>query len=164
MQAKETLKEMEQGAFELEDGDAVDKKLPRATDLRFWNPEAAALWSVILTPMFVGILHFLNDRQLGVTTMRRWAVISLLADSAVTLTLVWLLRTHWNVWTPFLIGGMLSWYTIASFFLVAQGQSKYLVSEFGSKYPRKGLMQAVLVGLALMMLAGIIGRLLQDQS
>lgn len=56
--AKAAIAEYEQGAFQLEgDESAQAEPAPQATNLALWSPDAAAFWSLWLTPVFGTTLH-----------------------------------------------------------------------------------------------------------
>jgi hypothetical protein len=113
-----------------------------------WNPNAAANWSLIFTPMFGAFLHMRNWQALGeqgkARTSRYWVVVGATVFSGLTLLSALqaqskgagsLIRT-----AGFIL--LLSWY-----FGSARAQSRYVKERFGNKYPRRGWGKPILAAL-----------------
>jgi hypothetical protein len=121
-----------------------------------WNPEAAAGWSLIFTPIFGALLHRRNWLALGEPAkagqQRAWifATVMLLL---LTVTLSVLLPEHRGVDVGARFAGLailLAWY-----FSTAKHQRLYVEARFGKTYPRKSWTQPLLLGV--LGLAGLLG-------
>lgn len=128
----------------------------RATDLALWGPDAAAFWSLWLTPVFGTTLHYLNSRTLQFKTGS--ALCWWLAGIALTLAALFAtLTVHWNVAGVMLASSMTSCFTLVWYVFAGRAQSKYIVSSFGSRYVKLPLLP-VWLGTACALLAlGLVG-------
>ena len=134
----------------------VDGITPERTNVPpLWNPDAAANWSLLFTPIFGSWLHMLNWRALGETER---------AKSAKT----WLLLL-----APLIVGGdlavalmpgggitegvallrfvlLLAWY-----FGSARGQARLVKAQYGNDYVRRRWARPLLGATGLWATAGI---------
>ena len=115
-----------------------------------WNPNAAALWSIIFTPLFGAWLHALNWRALG-DKDRETASMNWVYASGALLVLFLLVEV--------LVPGdsnkgdaasrtiefafLLAWY-----FGSARDQVKFVKDELGGSFTRKHWRQPLLIGVA----------------
>jgi ATP-dependent protease ClpP protease subunit len=133
---------------------------PTESSLSLWNPNAAALWSVLFTPAFGAFLHAKNAESLGraeeVRTNRVWAYISLaftaliFIDSLFSNALYVIPEAVMNV-VPVII--LLSWYLV-----VARKQIKYVKDTYKNNYQRKSWLKPILVVIGIpiaMFIAGV---------
>jgi hypothetical protein len=117
-----------------------------------WNPNAAANWSLLLTPAFGAFLHMRNWEALGepkkALVAKTWFLLSVLLVAGVSLT---------SVMAPRLlnsgvqgIGVMLlfAWY-----FTGGRPQVSYVRTRFGKAYPRRGWLAPL--ASAVLMLIGL---------
>ena len=155
------ISEIERGAYKLEGDDAVPSTpQPKATDLKLWPPDAAAMWSFVLTPLFGGVLHYANGRVLNQTALARTATIGLFLNGLVTFTALYMaLRTDWDLMTGFRASLIASAYTVLWYMVAAYPQSKYVAASFGRRYVRKGMLAPVLGTAVVLALAGAAGLL-----
>lgn len=118
-----------------------------------WNPNAAASWSLLLTPIFGALLHMKNWRALGeperAATSRNWALlgVTFLALSMVGTLVLPESRSLDSLGRAFGLALLLSWY-----FGSAKGQVAYVEKRFGKSYRRRPWAMPLLLGLA-----GLIG-------
>lgn len=140
---------------------AIDADLGARLHLRprppLWNPNAAACWSLLFTPVFGSWLHLFNWRAMNqsdrVGPARTWLVVSIIVF-AVTLVASLVVPQSGNAVRVLNFVYLLVWY-----FASARGQVRYVRTEFGNDYPRRGwwrpLLIAVVVVIATMILANI---------
>ena len=121
-----------------------------------WNPNAAALWSLLFLPVFGATLHMLNARAMGDKDQIRqskWALIILLVIFLL-LPLVALFFNPKN--NTFGLILLLGWY-----FAIGRRQVEAVKQKYGSHYPRrpwfKPLALAVLGMVAYLAYAFIVG-------
>lgn len=126
-----------------------------------WNPDAAACWSLVLTPAFGAWLQMKNWTALGeheeAAASRRWCI-------GVLVVLVGLQLLQALAPSPILgrIGNviglplLLGWY-----YLSGRPQARYVRERFGKAYPRRGwgkaLGGAVLFMVAVILCASLLG-------
>ena len=114
-----------------------------------WNPNAAANWSLLFTPIFGSWLHMLNWRALGETeraeSAKTWLVLSTLLLAGLTLGAVVMPFSGLDavIW-PLTFVLLLAWY-----FASARGQARWVQARYGNVYPRKGWWQPLLGALVL---------------
>ncbi len=125
-----------------------------------WNPNAAASWCLLFTPVFGSWLHLQNWRALGeaqrASSANTWFVVSI----AVVLGSVVLAAMP----TP-LAGGvrLINFaYLIGWYYAAAKPQVKYVKERFGDGYPRRGwgvpiVWAIVIIVAALFTLSLLIG-------
>jgi hypothetical protein len=110
-----------------------------------WNPNAAANWSLLFSPVFGAWLHMTNWRALGDTrkaeVARNWMI------AAIVVTAAQLLAGRFYAtsagWTKFLsFFCLLAWY-----FASARGQARLVKERWGSDYPRRSWTQPLLIGV-----------------
>ena len=158
-QARQVIADFERGAFELESDDTPPSKpVLRPPEAGLWSPDKAALLSFVLTPLFGAVIHFLNSRALGdkqlVRSATAWLSFGIVA-TAVSMYAT--LSVRWTVFSPIGSSIFVSAYTVIWYMLAAQTQSKYLVSNFGTKYPRRSLAKPGLIAGALLLTFGVVG-------
>lgn len=142
--------------------EVADVQPPVQASPPLWNPNAAASWSLLLTPVFGSVVQMKNWQALGETrraaASKAWAIGSLaffvvmavvgglLADSraldAVTRLLGFLLLIVW-------------------YYANGKSQQAYVLGKFGTGYPRKGwgkpLLLAVLALVGFIVAMGLLG-------
>jgi hypothetical protein len=127
-----------------------------------WNPNGAANWCLLFTPIFGAWLHMKNWQALGeagkAASARNWVIVS--AALIVGLSSVGVLAA-----SPGLVGlGRLSGFVllISWYFGSARPQARYVAERFGSGYPRKGWLAplgiALLAAIGYVFVIGIIAR------
>jgi len=158
--AKAAIAEYEQGAFELEGADAAQTEpAPQATTLALWSPDAAAFWSLWLTPIFGTTLHYLNSRTLQFKTGA--ALAWWLAGIAFTVAALWAtLSVHWNVAGVMVASSMSSSFTLVWYVFAGRTQSKHVVSSFGAQYVRRPLLGLWLGTAGALLALGLLGGIL----
>jgi len=119
--------------------DPIDSK-PQA----IWNPNAAANWSLLLSPAFGTTLQMLNWRALGepqrAAIARGWVVASfiLLAFSLAPIHSEEVDRLLRLVNVVYVLG----WY-----FSAGRAQVRYVNARFGTSYPKRPLGMPLLIAL-----------------
>lgn len=147
--ARQVLQEFHSGRFELE-SDAPAPSLAPATpppqDIALWNPDAAAFWSLFFTPVFGTLLHLLNRRALGerrVLGAWAWLAASLVLSVAGLLVLI-AARGHPSLRMS--VGAAMSTFLLVWYFSSGLAHSKAVARLYGSRYRRRPLFKAWLVG------------------
>lgn len=122
-----------------------------------WNPNAAANWSLLFTPIFGAILHLKNWQAIGdkskVASAWMWVIV--LVVLMVGLSVMGALPHNGHIGSrPFGILLLFIWY-----FGSARGQVKYVEQHFGKEYPRKKWGQPFLYWLLVMVAMYFLGRM-----
>ena len=122
---------------------------PAAQAPALWNPNAAAGWSLLFSPIFGAILHMKNWEAMGETTKafdaRLWAIGMAAALGGVVLADVVLPPSRLldalghAVGLPLLV----VWY-----YASAKPQATRVAALYGRQYPRRGWLGPLLIGLA----------------
>lgn len=114
-----------------------------------WNPNAAAAWSLLLTPAFGAFLHMKNWQALGepekAEASRKWVIGVIVAMFVLTIIAV-LLPESKGMDSALRGGGiglLVGWY-ISS----AKAQVALVLARHGKAYPRRGWLVPLLLGLA----------------
>ena len=114
-----------------------------------WNPNAAANWSIVFTPVFGSYLQMLNWRSLGeqgrAEASRRWFYVGL------CMLLVYLLigmlvpdeKAADGAARGLGLVFLVTWY-----FVSARTQAKYVKAKYGTEYLRQPWGRALLYGVA----------------
>lgn len=160
--ARHELSEIRRGAYEL-DGEDASPKIPGpvATQLELWPPDAAALWSFLLTPAFGSTLHFLNSRALQQRQVQ--AAVSLALGFAATIVSMYLaFSAEWSISSAFRASAIASAYTALWYLFSARAQSQYVTSSFGQQYQRRNISRPVAGVLVAFLAAGGVGTLLHE--
>jgi len=111
-----------------------------------WNPDAAAAWSLLFTPIFGSCLQYLNWKNLGedehAGLARIWFIFSIVLYSVITVLQVATLRRD---------GGIPAWfypfYTVLWYVLSGRRQGSYLRARFGGGYERRPLGRPLLLAV-----------------
>ena len=136
--AREVLKEWDQGAFVLE-GEQMDTPPTYKTLERpVFSPEAAMLWSVLLTPAFAFAIEIANltlmKRKEGM--VQAWCLFSL----TLILSLGMIAFQLWaglGLLAPLSSSLALSFISIAAYFFIGKEHSRMLICEYGLHYVRR---------------------------
>ena len=124
-----------------------------------WNPNAAASWCLLFTPIFGAWLHTKNWEALGkpeqARSGRNWliaAVVVLIATMVVAFVMP---RGTGGVSRLVSFSFLIAWYYAA-----AKPQVAYIKGRFGDNYPRKGWLVPIAIAIgaivALMVVGGLI--------
>jgi len=129
---------------------ATNAPPPAPGDIALWNPNAAALWSVIFTPIFGAYLHALNWRALGDKEREEESMTWVFAAGALVLLLMLI-----EVVTPpgYNQGDRISHtlefaFLIAWYFASARTQARLVKERFGTSFTHKPWRKPLLMGLA----------------
>ena len=138
---------------------------PRQDSPPLWNPNAAANWSLLLSPAFGAFLHMKNWEELGepakAAASKAWviAVLAILVVLPLAIALVPALSRLQNVSSPVGLVLLISWYVSSG-----RAQVRYVKERFGKDYPRRGwgrpLFMAVLALLGYVVVVGILAAIL----
>jgi hypothetical protein len=123
---------------------------PAQTGVALWNPNAAALWSIIFTPVFGAYLHALNWRALGDKDRESASMNWVYAGGALLLVLLLIevvvpgdSNKGDRVSRTLELAFLLAWY-----FGSARDQVKWVKDELGGSFTRKSWRQPLLIGVA----------------
>ncbi|HEY4083928.1 MAG TPA: hypothetical protein VGM81_24840 [Burkholderiaceae bacterium] len=134
-----------------------------------WNPNAAASWSLLLTPVFGAVLQMKNWQALGepekAETSKRWAIGCLIFMVLMSFVAAFFVESSNGISRTAGLGLLFAWY-----YGNGKAQNAYVLARFGKTYSRKGWALALLCGVAglaaflvLMMIVGIIYAALSGQ-
>jgi len=112
-----------------------------------WNPNAAANWSLLFSPVFGAWLQMKNWTALGETQRAASSKAWLIASAVILLGLILVgglmprsgLKSLTN---PVAFLMLVIWY-----FANARSQAKWVAERFGADYPRRGWAQPLLWGI-----------------
>ena len=111
-----------------------------------WNPNAAARWSLVFSPVFGAFLHMKNWEALGepakAAAAKVW-VIALLSLLIVVPTAIMFWPDLHSLSGPLGIVLLISWYSSSG-----RSQVHYVKQRFGQDYPRRGWGKPLLIALA----------------
>ncbi len=150
--AHTTLNAYRQGQFSLIDETDQPTVAPCfATQTRaMFSPEQAALWSIVLSPLFGTAIHFWNTRQCPAyprkTSSLVWLIVSLISTALVALTIP-LFELGFNL--SLRISFTLLLFTLFWYFSEAQEQSRWLLRHYGPAYQRRSMTVVAFIVLAL---------------
>jgi hypothetical protein len=127
-----------------------------------WNPNAAALWSVLFSPVFGAWLHALNWRALGDPARQRrsarWMLVGL---AAAVFYIVVALAWHDPLISDRVSSATGLAYLLAWYLGPAREQLRVVRERHGDAYPRRPWGRVLMIGVGAMLgyfvLAGIVG-------
>ena len=122
-----------------------------------WNPNAAARWSLLLTPAFGAFLHMKNWQALGepgkAATSKTWLIVILFLFLVLGLALLSGFMPEVKA-----LDRLSSWASIALlltwYFSSARSQVAFVAGRFGTNYPRRGWLKPI--SLALLAFVGVL--------
>jgi len=121
-----------------------------------WNPNAAANWSLLFSPIFGTWLHMLNWRALGETkraeSAKTWLMVTTLLLVGLTLGGALMPLSGLIGLRPFVSFALL----VAWYFGSARPQAKWVGERYGGRYPRRGWTQPLLGAVVLWVAASIL--------
>jgi hypothetical protein len=129
-----------------------------------WNPNAAANWSLLFSPVFGAFLHMKNWEALGepakASASRRWAAAGVVVFVVLALASALLPEKATDgISRAGAIGLLFAWY-----FASARQQTAFVKARFGKEYPRRGwtkpLLLAVVALLGFVVALGLLGFLI----
>ena len=127
----------------------IQKDVTQIINEPIWNPNAAANWSYIFTPLFGSYIHMSNWRSLGEvqkeTSARVWFYISIIVVAALIGIYVFLPEGHLLKGKS---GGIATLYLLIWYFAAARSQVKFVKNNFGENYIRKPWLKPVAIGVA----------------
>ena len=129
-----------------------------------WNPNAAANWSLLFSPVFGAFLHMKNWEALGepakASTSKRWVVAGVGFFVVLALASAYFPEKAMDgISRAAALGLLFGWY-----FASARQQTAYVKARFGKTYPRRGwakpLFLALLAILGFVVVLGVLGFLI----
>ena len=126
-----------------------------------WNPNAAANWSLLFSPVFGAFLQMKNWEALGepdkASASGRWAAIGVVVFVVLALASAFLPeRPMDGISRAVAIGLLFAWY-----FASGRQQAAFVKARFGKDYPRRGWLKplalAVLAVIGFVVALGLIG-------
>ena len=131
--------------------------LPSNQQTAIWNPNAAAGWSMLFTPIFGSWLQMLNWRALGLPDKaklsQRWLYASLgLMVFCVLLLLLFGDKEGSDIAKPILFLYLCIWY-----FADGRTQGKYIEERFGADYHKKSWGKVLLIAFAILFAYSLAG-------
>ena len=129
---------------EVVDVQALDEAPP------LWNPNAAANWSLLFSPIFGAIVQMKNWQALGETkraaNSKMWAIGTAIAIVVVTiLSAAAAVSTNTpDVGRSFGFVILIVWY-----FASGRAQTKFIKDRFGKDYPRRGWGKPLLIAIGI---------------
>ncbi len=123
---------------------------PQSTDRRIalWNPNAAAAWSLLFTPVFGAWLHALNWRELGDAERERSSLMWAAVGAGILLVYLLIdtlsMNRQWGDEAERVIAGvfLLAWY-----FASARAQARLVRERFGSSFERRSWRKPLMLAL-----------------
>jgi hypothetical protein len=127
-----------------------------------WNPNAAASWSLLFTPVFGAILHMKNWEALGepqkAAGARSWAIGTVIFLFALAIV-SGILGDSKALDSLSRIAGLVV--LVAWYYASGKSQQNYVLARFGKNYPRRGwakpLLFALLAVVGFVVVLGVIG-------
>ena len=114
-----------------------------------WNPNAAASWCLLFTPIFGTWLHTKNWEALGqpdrARNSRNWFIASIVVLLGTMFASVVIPRGGEGIGRVVGFGFLIAWYYAAG-----KPQVGYIKARYGDDYPRKPWLLPILAGLGLM--------------
>lgn len=159
--ARDVMAAFDAGAYELPGDDEAPAVLAPQPAL-LYNPDRAALLSLLLTPIFGVAVQMANARKTG-STERRWSqwgwLVCLTAASLLAMVGTHELNPGWTVAfraSIFSLGG----FTAIWYFISGRFQSKAFIASYGPHYRRKSLIRpAVGAGVAWVVVGALLTEL-----
>jgi len=115
-----------------------------------WNPNAAASWSLLFSPIFGSYLHMRNWQALGesdkAAKSRYWFISSILLMIILTIVSV-LMPESTGLYALARTGGFIL--LIAWYYGMGKSQQQFVVERFGHDYPRRGWAKPLLIALGI---------------
>jgi hypothetical protein len=107
---------------------------PKVDPPPLWNPDAAGIWSLFITPVFGSALVLKNWQSIGDDSQARTARVWLIAS---------IIATVCYMFVP-LLGCC---YIVIWYFACQRKQTKYIKERWGKDYPRKSWSVPLLLGI-----------------
>ena len=119
-----------------------------AQGMALWNPNAAAAWSILFTPLFGAYLHTLNWRALGNSEQERASMRWVVAGVLVLASFVIIDATAFDHAKGDALARSIEFvFFLAWYFLSARGQAKTIRAQYGAHYRRMSWRKPLLVAL-----------------
>ena len=141
---------------------SVDHSAPLENSPALWNPNAAASWSLLFTPIFGAWLHMKNWQAMGEheksASSKKWIIVNVivLVLSVLIAVIAPDSRAADGITRLIAFVLLISWY-----YASGREQTKYVIGRYGERYRRKGWMKPLLCGvlglIGFIALAGVIG-------
>jgi hypothetical protein len=155
--AQEVMRDFNRGQFLLE-GETLEQAIQyKILDRPVFSPNAALVWSFLLTPAFYFSLHICNLKALGRTQELFRAKLSLYFFILLSLLGMGFLFSQSPSWAvPIHVSLSFSFITLILYLFSSDKQSGILIKEYGVHYPRRSLFKFAFSSLLMMILAGVV--------
>ena len=104
---------------------------PRKKQVELWNPNAAANWSLLFSPVFGAYIHTKNWEALGDSKKAKQSKI-------------WFYASFLSLIYPLGFFVLITWY-----FSIGKKQATYINEKFGENYSRKSWSTPLLIGFSI---------------
>lgn len=115
-----------------------------------WNPNAAAVWGLLLSPVFSAVLHLMNWQALGepekAHEAKQWVIGLVTAMLGTLLVLIVWPENHQLDTLSRIVGVAL---LVAWYYGAGKAQATRVAALYGRAYPRRGWIVPVLAALGL---------------
>ncbi len=115
-----------------------------------WNPNAAAAWGLLLSPVFSAVLHMMNWQALGepekAHVAKQWVIGLVTATLGTTLVLIIWPESRQLDTLSRIVGVAL---LVAWYYGAGKAQATRVAALYGRGYPRRGWIVPVLAALGL---------------
>lgn len=115
-----------------------------------WNPNAAASWSLLFSPIFGAYLHMRNWQALGqpekVARSKNWLIGSVVCISLLMIIPLLMPDSKGTDALGRAIGFalLITWY-----YAIGKSQQAFVLGKFGKTYPRRGWAKPLLVAIGI---------------
>lgn len=114
-----------------------------------WNPNAAASWSLLFSPIFGALLHMKNWQAMGeprkAAASKAWALAGV-GFLVLTLVASFVAPESQGVDLLGRFGGFVM--LIAWYYAIGKSQATLVAARYGKAYPRRGWLQPLLLAVA----------------
>lgn len=153
--AKTTIEEYNAGSFKLEGDEAPAAPTYAEQPAMVFSPDQAALFSLLLTPVFGAAIQVINDTNLRLPSGRVTRWVWLLVLVAISTTVI--IGTHQADPSPTVVfeASMFLWFVTAVWYFAAgKSQTRALIATYGPHFKRKRLLMPGVVCAVACLAAG----------
>ncbi|HJU83184.1 MAG TPA: hypothetical protein VJ600_03150 [Holophagaceae bacterium] len=135
---------------------------PDRAQVALWNPNAAANWCLVFSPVFGSYLHYRNWQALGDEDRARTGKVWFIVSCVILGTLPFLALVADDPERAMMVPrGIAFWYLIIWYFAAARGQARLVKERFGDGYDRRPWGMPLLIAfgatVGYILLFGLIG-------
>lgn len=148
----------------------TESSQPRKKQIELWNPNAAANWSLLFTPIFGSYLQMKNWQALGkpedANTAKNWIIFTIIFILFINFATPFIWDDVEKVTT--ISRGLGFWYIIIWYFAYAKKQPKYVKEKLNDNYQKKSwiipLISAVVILFIIVFLDMVLGSSIDQQT